>query len=414
MRRWLFLAALVLARAACAQDLPSGLDRYNLAGQSPYVVGAYYFGAFSPSAKNVIAGTARVHGRQGDWWGGVSDFYGKQAGIPADRRGWTGDWSSLKPAIGYYDQRSADTLEKQIHQASDAGLAFFSFYWYWSERKHGELLPEALHSFLQARNPTGFRFNLALYAHPWDADMAIGPGNEREVAGKLVDYFADRRYLRLPDGRPVFVIGDHRNIRGSDGKVCGTTRCSIAAVDRFVALLKGIATERLGVAPFVEFQASGPGWEATHESDGFTCLLPPIQVAGATPYPHVAESVYGPFARTGKPVSPCMFENFDERPRQDVLVPERGAIRYFTGKTDALFRANLEAARRFSDENFARTRSPASRIVYLYAWNEWHEGGILEPNAATGAHDLNLVTDVFGLPRAPSRCLDQGECALAR
>ena len=79
-------------------------------------------------------------------------------------------------------------------------------------------------------------------------------------------------------------------------------------------------------------------------------------------------------------MSPCIFENFDERPRQDILVSDRSAIRYLIGKTDTLFRQNLMSARNFSDRAYAATGSPVARIVYLYAWNEWHEGGIVEPN----------------------------------
>jgi len=105
-----------------------------------------------------------------------------------------------------------------------------------------------------------------------------------------------------------------------------------------------------------------------------------------------------------------MFENFDERPRQDLQIADRTAVRYFVGKTDAAFRHNLAATKQFSDSEYLKDHNAADRIIYLYAWNEWHEGGILEPNVATGAADLNVVTDVFQLPRSPSRCLDQGMC----
>jgi len=408
-RRLLAGCALLAACGAAGEELPAGLSRFNTAGSPRYVVGAYYFGLFSPSGTQSIEGSERVHGRKGDWWGGVSDFYGKEKGIPADRRGWTGDFSELKPAIGYYDQRDVATLEQHIRQASDAGLSFFSFYWYWSNRKGGDRLPEALDSFRKARNPAKLKFNLSLYAHPWDDDMAIDPAKADAPIAKLVSYFADPNYLKLPDGRPVFAIGDLRNLRGPGNEKCGTTACFVAATERFIAQLKVATKAKLGVEPFVQMQP-GPGWEQVKAADGATCLLPPVDVRGGTPYPKLTESVFAPWVRPGKPVSPCMMQNFDERPRQDVQIAERSAVRYFTGKTDAAFRANLEAAKRFSDESFAKDGSPASRIVYLYAWNEWHEGGILEPNVTTGARDLNIVTDVFQLPRKPSACLERAEC----
>jgi hypothetical protein len=105
-----------------------------------------------------------------------------------------------------------------------------------------------------------------------------------------------------------------------------------------------------------------------------------------------------------------MLSDFDERPRQDILIKDRATVRYFVGKTDGAFRRNMEAAKKFSDMEFLRTADASAHIIYLYAWNEWHEGGVLEPNVETGAKDLNIATDVFQLPRKPSLCLDYGSC----
>lgn len=392
------------------RNASSGHYLFTAGKESPYVVGAFYFGSFSDSAHGIIDGVARVHKRRNDWWGGVSDFFGGEPGIPADRRGWSGDWSYLKPAIGYYDQKSVTTLEKHIRQAADAGLTFFSFYWYWSRKENGERFPEALRSFLQARNSEQMKFNLSLFAHPWDEDMRIDASNAAEVANRIVTYFEKPNYLRLPDGRPVIMIGDFRNFSMSAGSSCADTRCRVKALENFIVLLKQASFRRIGTKPFVQVQAAAAGWDSVRETDGVSCVMPPMRLEGATPYPQFAASTFSPIARKGKPVSPCMLQNFDERPRQDILITDRKKVRYLVGKTDALFRHNLLVTKEFSDTTYASGRDPASRIVYLYAWNEWHEGGILEPNVATDAQDLNIVTDVFQLPRSSSRCLDHDAC----
>jgi hypothetical protein len=386
---------------------------FTASRESPYQVGAFYFGSFSPSASNIINGTRRVYGRQNDWWGGVDDFYGAQPGIPANRRGWDADWSELKPAIGYYNQQSVDVLEEHIQQAADAGLTFFSFYWYWSEAKHSELYPEALTSFLQARNSSRMRFNLTLYAHPWSNDMAITTDNAHAVVDQLVHYFKAPQYLRLPDGRPVFSIGDARNIRPPSGAACTTDQCYLMAIGNFLSLLKIASIKELGVAPFIEIQAGVPAWDKEQDADAITCLVPPFTIAGGTAYPQFTTKIFTQLSGPGKPISPCMLENFDERPRQDILIPDRSAVRYLVGKSNAAFRNNLQVAKDFADKDFVRSGSPASHIVYLYAWNEWHEGGIIEPNAKTGSTTLNIITDVFQLPRVHSRCLDDGQCQVA-
>ena len=394
------------------RDTSSGTYLFTAGRETPYQVGAFYFGSFTPSAKEIISGTEKVYGRKGDWWGGVEDFYGKQPGIKEDHRGWQGEWPYLKPEIGYYDQTSVVTLEQHINQAADAGLAFFSFYWYWSNAKHGELLPEALASFLKARNVKRLKFNLSLYAHPWNDDMALNAGNEDDIAQRLVNYFANPQYLRLPDGRPVFAIGDDRNVRGANGEKCSEAACNEKALTAFLEILKKRSLERLGVAPFIEVQVGVPSWDHQTDEDGLTCLVPLITIGAGTSYPAIPKNSFAPFINSHKPVSPCMLENFDERPRQDILIPDRSAVRYLIGKTDTLFRQNLMVAKDVADQNYQATKSPAARLIYLYAWNEWHEGGIIEPNVYSDARDLNIVTDVFQLPRAPSVCLDHGDCTL--
>lgn len=388
----------------------SGHYLLTAGNETPYQVGAFYFGSFGPSATTIINGTSRVYNRKNDWWGGVADFYGKEPGITQNTRNWPGTWPHLKPAIGYYNQQSTDTLKKHIRQASDAGLGFFSFYWYWSNKNNGEMFPEALQSFYKANQNMNFKFNLTLYAHPWNDDMAITPANSQKVINSLVEIFADKNYLRLADGRPVFAMGDHRNIRAHDGSVCKDTMCYTTAVDRFFEDLKTASVKKLGVAPYIQIQVGAPGWDKTRLADNITCLVPPTKMQGEMKYPAFDTSVFKPLSNAGKTVSACMLQNFDERPRQDVLVANRSDIRYFVNKTEEGLRHNLESTKKFADEEFARTKDPAARIIYLYAWNEWHEGGILEPNVATGARDLNIVTDVFQLPRLPSKCLEAADC----
>jgi Glycosyltransferase WbsX/Repeat of unknown function (DUF5648) len=390
----------------------NGIYLFTAGPESSYQVGAYYFGSFTPNATEIIRSTEKVYGRSGDWWGGVRDFYGAEPGIGKDHRGWSGEWPNLKPEIGYYNQASVKTLEQHIAQAADAGLSFFSFYWYWSNAKHGELLPEALSSFLRARNVTRLKFNLSLYAHPWSDDMVINPGNTEEIVQRLVGYFGNPQYLRLPDGRPVFSIGDDRNMRDANGNKCTEDRCYEKSLGAFLEVLRKRSVEKLGVAPFIEVQVGVPAWDKQTGEDALTCLAPPFRLVGGTPYPEFTKEDFKPFVSSDKPFSPCMLENFDERPRQDILISDRAAIRYLIGKTDSKFRHNLTIAMEISDQNYQYLKSPASRIIYLYAWNEWHEGGILEPNIYSDARDLNIVTDVFQLSRLPSPCLDKGDCNL--
>jgi Glycosyltransferase WbsX len=401
-RAWLVLLAVVVS-SGFAGELPAGLSRARSEDVPQYMVGAFYFGSFDATAAGIIDGTREVYNRRGDWWGGVVDFYGREPGIPKDDRGWTGDWSGLKPAIGYYDDSSTEVLEKQIRQASDAGLGFFSFYWYPSlETPGGEALAGALHTFLKARNRELLKFNITIYSHPWNDDFAIGPANAEMAADRIVSYFAEPNYLRLPDGRPVLALGDYRNVRSASGEKCVDKACLLSAAEHFIALIKRRAVAKIGIAPFIEIQAGATGWDEVAGVDATTCLTPPVTIEGGTRYPDLDASVFRPLVSKSRVVSPCMLVNFDERPRQDILIKDRSKIRYLIGKTRHKFRNNLLAAKQFSELQFSRAANPAARIIYLYAWNEWHEGGVIEPNIATGSEDLETVSEVFHLPQKKS------------
>jgi hypothetical protein len=54
------------------------------------------------------------------------------------------------------------------------------------------------------------------------------------------------------------------------------------------------------------------------------------------------------------------------------------------------FRNALLAARRHLDDT-----NPKNKIVTLYAWNEWTEGGYLEPDSDYGYGMLEAIKDIF-------------------
>jgi hypothetical protein len=367
---------------------------------NPYIVGAYYFDMWSPRETRVVENTERLYGRSADWWGGIRDFFGKSlyGGKPVEEntRGEGGNWGHLMPRIGYYDVRSTRTLEMQIEQAADAGLQFFAFYWYWNRDTRSEIFGEGIGSYLAATNRSRLKFSIAYFAHPWDHRMHLDEVDAAPMIERLVDLFAHPGYLRIDNQRPYFVLGDSRNI--GDG--------SIKATQDFITALKRATRARMGVEPYVSMQVGLPSWQQITNADGTTCVAAGVQPKGPDTYANMifrAKRLYRLASTLDRPFSPCVTTHFDERPRKDIM-PNSG--RYLTDRTDQYFREALLAARAVADQG---THS-ANRIISVYAWNEWHEGGVLEPNVVTGAKDLNLVTTTFRLPRLPSLCLERGQC----
>ena len=61
--------------------------------------------------------------------------------------------------------------------------------------------------------------------------------------------------------------------------------------------------------------------------------------------------------------------------------------------TLANFELSLREARRWVDDQ----SDELSHILTVYAWNEWHEGGIIEPSEAEGDARLAAVQAAFDL-----------------
>lgn len=358
-----------------------------------YKIGAYYFGIFSPNNTNstLLEGAQRVYGRR-DLWAGVKDFYGLEPGVPKDTRGWRGDFSHLKPEIGYYDQSDGTTLERHITQAKQNGLSFFNFYWYWDSNRKREIYNDGLDSFLNASNRNELEFMISITSHPWgDGDIRLSiPAEDMPTTTQtIVDkYFAQPNYLKTQSGKPIVFILDPRGIKNG----------TLQDTKDFITLLKQKTKDRLGVEPFVLVSVENPDARSVSNADGYSCVATDITQGVHSYQNYINNFVSRHFTSfTDKPVMPCFVSNFDERPRQDIAISNRDEIRYFNDFSEALFRQGLTRVKQYMGSQ----SSELGKILTIYAWNEWHEGGIIEPNVRDGNKWISIIRDVFGLASLP-------------
>ena len=141
---------------------------FNLSvrARSRYKVGAYYFGMFAPYShyNNGVFFGSNIHDNVyirkpgqpslvGDYWAGVRDLYLGNEFTQDFKNMFTvvngfddnifntwrvgPRWNVLQPAIGYYNQAEVSTVEKHIQQATENGIDYFSFYWYWNKNIQG-------------------------------------------------------------------------------------------------------------------------------------------------------------------------------------------------------------------------------------------------------------------------------------
>ena len=104
---------------------------------------------------------------------------------------------------------------------------------------------------------------------------------------------------------------------------------------------------------------------------------------------------------------PCVTEHFDERPRAGILKSPAQIMFDGVPMTPAGFRAELQDAKDWMDK---RPDDKLSRFLVLYAWNEWHEGGILEPSVRQGAALISQIPKVFPMSLPPRKCRLTGRC----
>ncbi len=110
-------------------------------------------------------------------------------------------------------------------------------------------------------------------------------------------------------------------------------------------------------------------------------------------------------------ILPCAMQNFDERPRMGVIhqTPPGFLLQgRLANYSDGALRVGLTRLKDWID---ARSLTDATaRTLTLYAFNEWHEGGLLEPSARDGAARLGIVNDVLQLPQGTHPCRTTGRC----
>lgn len=351
--------------------------------------GAVYFGMFDAAGhQRIIQRTQQVFGRKDDWWGGVRDYSGRDPSVRQFTGPWpAADFSRLEPSIGFYDDSDPKTLERQIAQASGAGLSFFSFYWYWNAATQQERMAGGLHSFLAARNSAQLDFTVAVCASPAD-NLRIPREQFGTVARLLVgSYLARPNILRANDGRPIVSLCDTRALGA------GTP----ADTRAFTDALRTEARAQLGEELFVTVHDAS-GYTAAQIAEaggdaGYCTTVDPAVTAGS--YRTYLEQERSYLDRMPGSYGRCVMSGFDERPRYPIEQPDPALIRWMPDQSLELFR---QAVRGVRDDIADSSRPPMiDNFVFVYAWNEWHEGGIVEPDVKNGCAYLDALRDGLGL-----------------
>ncbi|MEV5963656.1 glycoside hydrolase family 99-like domain-containing protein [Kribbella sp. NPDC051952] len=363
-----------LVKAGYTVDGPVGYVHQNWVR-----AGAVYFGMFHTGGHpTIIARTKEIYGRDNDWWGGVRDF---KSGTHYATDNWPGeDWSALEPSIGYYDGSLPETLEKHITQATSAGLSFFNFYYYWDNTKqHPDLTDASLDAFLQAKNKDSIDFTVGVCAHPY-APLNIPVAQYDGVTTSLMRYLGQDNALRTNDGRKILNICDARGL--GDG--------SNAQVKQFVDAVRAKARSRLGEDIYVMINQAGfdPKQVPAAGADAPYCTTDGAAVESRS-YATYLQGQRAFYNQAPGAYGRCVLSDFDERPRYPIENPDVKAIRWMPDQSFDGYRTAVRNA--VADMATSTRPSTVDNYLFLYAWNEWHEGGIIEPNNRDGCAYLDIL-----------------------
>ena len=313
-----------------------------------------------------------------------------------------GHYQPRLPFWGYEMDDDPLVMEKWINVASEHGVNVFIFDWYWFD--NGPFLESSLNNgFLKSKNRNKMEFYLMWANHDvkknyWNVhryeddnsilwEGAVDEKNFRIIVDRVINkYFKEPNYFKI-EGKPVFAIYSIENLVKTFG-----------SLDKAVEGLKYFREETKKVGfPDLHLQLIVTG-------NPRKSLLDPIKALKAnsvTKYnwggPHREDYLqWGNQAIKNNsnwknalnvPYFPNVSIGWDDTPR----FPEKGKkniIHY--NKSPQSFATFLEKTKRFCDE-----QPEHPKIITVFSWNEWIEGGYLLPDMKYGFGYLETLKQVM-------------------
>jgi len=317
-------------------------------------------------AQGIAKPRATVGAYYFDGWAGSSDRW-------RDDPGWTKlhppthltkrmieEFADREPIWGWRDD-ALQIMERQIDLAADHGIAFFAFCWYWNkdqEKLDKQPMHTGLKLFLKAKNNKRLKFCLLVANH--QGFLFQGAGEWGKAVDSWLPYFKHPQHVTV-DGKPLVII-----FNAGNGDKSGFAQIQAAARK---AGLPGVAIagcgggkQEIGFTHTTHYNII-PGYAAKSEARKYAELIEAHQRAwrGSPEQPYIPELSVG----------------WDKRPWEGPRGLGQVAGSYYPDRTPEQFATALESALAWMDRHPDQTT--AERIVLLYAWNEFGEGGYLAP-----------------------------------
>ncbi len=314
---------------------------------------------------------------------------------------WRSRFPERQPLQGWYDD-SQEAMDVQIAQAQAYGIDFFVLLWYppadpkvdeaWSTSG----LNAAVDRFMSSSLAGKVRFAISYVNHP--PLGFINSGQWMQACRRFAEWFRHPAYLRL-DGTPLFLVHSAADFRRQWGGAEGA-RARLASMQEFAVncgspgvLVGGglVGGGPIALDQWGELSRDGYGFMT-----GYNCNM--VESKRDTyerrevPYAQAVQR-HLELWQTGRercavPFMPFVTVNWDPRPWMG------SECMYWVGKDKASFTGFLlQASRAVGTEE--RHRLGQVGMVFVYAWNELGEGGIVVPTRGTGYAEVEAIRDAF-------------------
>lgn len=363
------LLVLICSFISCLDKERGELSGGELEQPKRIKVGVYYFGGW--------AGINPYSEHLGeDWAKNAPSHLTKKLAL---------EFGNREPIWGWRDD-SVEIMEKQIDLAADHGIEFFMFCWYWSNDKGAistEKIDEiSLHKcldlYMKAKNRHRIKFGLLIANH--QGAEIVGTENWVAATNYWTKYFSDKQYITIDD-KPFIAI-----FNASGLSVDEQEAMQLAAKNNN---LQGLSIAACGSAP----QSKQYDYRTHYNA------IPIVDNGGnpARNYNELVTITEREWVVTNQPYIPSVSVGWDPRPWDRSHLSERNQY-YFVDNTPEKLEQSLGRAAEWIEANPQATVK--EKMVMIYAWNEFGEGGYLVPTLGDkeGSHLQAIKNIVFSQP----------------
>jgi hypothetical protein len=296
-------------------------------------------------------------------------------------------WPDREPVLGYYPEEEPWVAEKHIDWASQYGITFFAYDWYWVDNKPA--FDHALKNYLKAKNKNKLQFSL-LWAYHTAVLKDLNEFNN-VVDYWINNYFNQPTYYKIM-GKPAVFIYDLEQLENNARVFHESTKSLLAKANKR-AIEKGYKGIYFVLTTNAKPNDDLEGWLSDTGFSAYTGWNYVESLGGKTEdYDVMVKGYLDNYLAASNTMKRLTYiasasPGWDSRPWAGNTAPLR------TNPTPDKFAQMLIGAKKLMDSD-----NKIPKILMIEAWNEFGEGSYIEPTKYWGFSYLETIKKVFGSP----------------